>query len=136
MNKTIVVIKGEAKCDYPNLVELHGISCEEDFTEYFDSDFTFKDKIDSGYMSFSYENGKLFTLTVYNCNCKLTEEELLILEEYTQGQWSDGIGEGFEQRPAAYVDDYLNSDGEITTEVYISPWFFGQKINTIQKELT
>lgn len=41
------------------------------------------------------------------------------LKDYTQGQWSDGIGEGFEQF------SYKEIDGE---EIYISPWYHGQKI--------
>lgn len=38
--------------------------------------------------------------------------------EYTQGQWSDGIGEGFEQSPVPV--------GPGGGEYYISPWHRGQ----------
>ncbi len=54
----------------------------------------------------------------------LVTDELEILPDYTQGQWSDGIGEGFEQSPCA------EENGE---EIFVSPWFRGQKAVAIQK---
>lgn len=113
-----IVIKGEAKTDYEHLAELHGIDCQERFSDYFDRDEFYKE-ISGGYMSFIHENGKLWTITEYDSNRKLTEEELATLADYTQGQWSDGIGEGFEQEPCFFEEN---------EEVYISPWFFGQKL--------
>ena len=76
-------------------------------------------------MHFKLENGKLYTYTVYHSDRELTEEELKQLMDYTQGQWSDGIGEGFEQFPIMEDDE-----GE---EVYISPWFPGQNIKIYQE---
>lgn len=121
-----ITVKGEAKTDYSNLKELDGIDCQDEFSEYFRDDFTFKNNVSSGYMDFRYENNKLYTYTEYQSNRKLTDEELEILEDYTTGQWSDGIGEGFEQNPC-YYDENDN-------EVFISPWFYGQK-TTITQEL-
>lgn len=46
-------------------------------------------------MDFRFEDGKLWTYTVYETTKKLTKKDLKELGEYTQGQWSDGIGEGF-----------------------------------------
>lgn len=120
-----ITVKGEAKTSYPNLKELDGTDCQDEFTEYFDDDFTFKDDVTSGYMDFRYENGKLYTYTEYNSSRELTTEELKKLEDYTTGQWSDGIGEGFEQFPC-----HEDSNGR---EVYISPWFYGQEVTTIQE---
>lgn len=122
MHKIKVI--GEAQTDYKNLSDLDGIDCQDRFSDYFDNDFTFVENVTGGYMKFKYENGKLMTHTIYNSDRLLTEEELEVLKDYTQGQWSDGIGEGFEQFPV-YVND--------EDEVYISPWFFGQEINITQE---
>jgi hypothetical protein len=119
-----ITIKGEAKTDYDNLLELDGVDCQDDFAEYFDSDFSFKDDIESGYMYFSFENEKLWTITEYFSNRELSNEELEILSDYTQGQWSDGIGEGFEQQPCFYDDN--------DEEVYISPWNRNQEVEITQ----
>jgi len=124
-----ITIKGEAKTEYPNLQELDGIECQDSFSEYFDSSnkhyHSIKAKgLSGGYMDFRYENGKLMTYTVYYSREELTKEELENLEDYTEGQWSDGIGEGFEQFPC------MEKDGE---EIYISPWHFGQEVEVIQE---
>ena len=119
-----ITIKGEAKTDYDNLSELDGVDCQDDFAEYFDSDFSFKDDVESGYMYFSFENEKLWTITQYFSNRELSNEELEILSDYTQGQWSDGIGEGFEQQPCFYDDN--------EEEVYISPWDINQEVEITQ----
>ena len=121
-----ITIKGESKTNYKKLDELDGIDCQDNFSDYFDSDFSFKDNISNGYMFFKHENNKLFTYTVYYSDRELSVDELSTLGEYTIGQWSDGIGEGFEQMPCYY------DDGD--KEVYISPWFYGQKF-TINQEV-
>ncbi len=119
-----ITVKGEAQTDYKNLSELDGIDCQDKFSEYFDDD-SYVDAVTGGYMRFEFEDGKLWTITEYNSNRELTPDELHNLEDYTTGQWSDGIGEGFEQSPCMEGDD---------GEVYISPWFYGQK-TTITQEL-
>lgn len=102
--------------------ELHGIDCQDEFVEYMDDDY--RRKLSCGYMDFRYENGELYTYTVYSTKEELTEEELESLIDYTQGQWSDGIGEGFEQFPCMYTDD--------DKEVSVSPWFHGQVATATQ----
>lgn len=121
-----IIIKGEAKTEYSNLKELDGIDCQDCFSYYFSGERckSFKDDITGGYMDFRFEGGKLMTYTEYESTRKLTEDEESKLISYTQGQWSDGIGEGFEQTPCKEID------GE---EVYISPWFFGQ-VATLEYE--
>ena len=121
-----ITIIGEANTDYLYLEELDGIDCQDNFAEYFDEEHTFKENIESGYMDFKFKDGKLLTYTTYHSNRELTETELEDLIEYTQGQWSDGIGEGFEQHPCFYAEN-----GE---EVFISPWFFGQEITVKQEK--
>jgi hypothetical protein len=116
-----IIIKGESQTDYSNLYELDGIDCQDNFSDYFDSDASYGEDVTEGYMRFEFDpkSGKLFTVTEYLSNRELTQLELDDLEDYTSGQWSDGIGEGFEQTPC----HYNGSD-----EVYISPWFMGQKV--------
>jgi hypothetical protein len=119
-------------CTDSQLRELDGIDCQDNFSEYFHgaygSDKNEQALIDkgvhSGYMHFVYEDGVLWTITTYNSDEELTRAELDALVDYTQGQWSDGIGEGFEQF-ACYDDE----DGEY----FISPWFSGQEVEVEQE---
>jgi hypothetical protein len=130
-----ITIKGEASTDYANLAALDGIDCQEEFTEFFSGKYKDNENeqalidkgVCNGYMNFEYKNGKLWTVTTYDSPVQLTEDELNILADYTQGQWSDGIGEGFEQEPCMCDDD--------DEDVYISPWSRGQKLITEQKEV-
>jgi len=62
---------------------------------------------------FNERNCKLYAETTYECNRKLTPAEEKLLEDYTSGQWSDGIGEEFEQ--------------EEHNGAYLSAWFHGQR---------
>lgn len=124
-----IKIKGTASADYYNVEALDDIDCQDEFSEYFGkNEQALIDKgVCNGYMSFIYENEELWTITTYSSNKELTPEELQILGDYTQGQWSDGIGEGFEQNPCMYADD--------DDEVYISPWHRGQALIIEQIEI-
>ncbi|KYQ91463.1 hypothetical protein DLAC_08430 [Tieghemostelium lacteum] len=117
-----IIVRGKARTEYADKKRLNGISDGSNFVEYFDGDF--KDKLEYGFMSFEYFEGELYTVTVYQTNQSLNPQELHELGQYTQGQWSDGIGEGFEQFPR-------NIDNN---EVYISPWYNGQEITVNQME--
>ena len=117
-----VIIKGTAETEFHDEARLHGVDCQDNFADYF-HDQDLKDAVESGYMDFRYEDGKLWTYTTYETNRILTDSELVRLADYTQGQWSDGIGEGFEQYPCAEFG------GE---EVYLSPWHTGQKLQLQQ----
>src|ERR1035437_6087171 len=121
-----ILIIGEAKTDHTNLQELDLIDCQDIFSEYFDSNASYADAVSGGYMNFEYGNGKLWTKTRYESSRELTEEEMIQLMDYTQGQWSDGIGEGFEQEPVCIIHG---------VDVYISPWFSGQRIAYSQEEI-
>ena len=120
-----VIVKGEAEAsnqegvDYKGkeLEKFDGVDCQGCFTDYMDiGRVSAKDVLSGGYLDFRYEDGKLWSVTEYQSTRVLSENELEEVKSYTQGQWSDGIGEGFEQFPC-------NSD-----EDYISPWFRGQEI--------
>ncbi len=151
MSKYKITIKGEAKTSYPHLERLDGIDSQDNFAEYFGEDEkSFSKDIKSGYMKFVFEDGKLWTITEYWSKRELTKEELDILAEYTQGQWSDGIGEGFEQNSCyesdvsyqQYTEQELvdiasgkyDDDPEEIFEVFISPWF-GEQVLTIKQEI-
>jgi hypothetical protein len=107
-----------------NVKGLDGIYCQDNFVDY--ADEPLRSKLKSGYMSFKYneEEEQLYTVTKYIAKEQLSESELQELADYTQGQWSDGIGEGFEQEPCCEVDGY---------EIYVSPWHRNQELEVIQK---
>ena len=77
-------------------------------------------------MSFELIDEEIWTITKYLSPEELTEEELEILGDYTQGQWSDGIGEGFEQNPI------MEYEGE---EVYLSHGIVVKILNSNKKKL-
>ena len=118
-----IIIKGKAATDYQDLKKLDGLDCQDDFVEYIDSPL--KDKLECGYLSFKYENNILYSVVEYESKEKLLDGELKELKDYTSGQLSDGIGEGFEQIPCYFDND---------DEVYISPWYFGQILEVYQYE--
>jgi len=121
MKITIKAKSGEHNAENVNI--LHGVDYQEDFVEYLDyRDYLFAYKLKSGYMKFVVENGELYTLTEYSAKEPLLPEELKELIDYTQGQWSDGIGESFEQFACAM------EKGE---EIYVSPWYHGQVAEAI-----
>jgi hypothetical protein len=131
-----ITVKGEAKTAYPNLRELDGVDCQDCFSEYFD-ETTWSEDVTGGYLRFKYEDGKLWSITEYDSSRLLSQDELFDLQEYTQGQWSDGIGEGFEQQPCFEADEWIDPDlgeDDPQTEVYISPWFYNQQITIFQTE--
>ena len=102
-----ITIRGKASTDYNNLEELNSIDCQDDFTNYFGHNQTslWQKGVKNGYAEFVYKDDRLWVETTYEANEELTPEELKLLEEYTQGQWSDGIGEKFKQKPCYYGDD-------------------------------
>lgn len=125
-----ITIRGMAETSYDNVKELHGIGCQEDFTDYFcQEEQCLKDKgVSGGYMFFEVLNDDhLWTTTTYTSREELTLKEIELLANYTQGQWSDGIGEGFEQEPC-----YFDEQGG---EVYISPWHRDQYLITQQEKV-
>lgn len=119
-----VAFKGEKQLHQTELSILDGIDCQDDFADYVTEPL--RSKLDSGFMSFKYneDEAELYVIVEYQTNEDLNEEELQELGEYTQGQWSDGIGEGFEQESCREID------GE---EIMISPWYGGQQVNVVQE---
>lgn len=104
--------------DFIRISNLDGIKCEDDFAEYSD----LQGLLESGYMKFIFENGRLYVIVEYSVKETLSEDQIEELKNETQGQLSDGIGEGFEQFPCTSIDGI---------EIYISPWFPEQVLETI-----
>jgi hypothetical protein len=105
------------------LAQFHGLSAHnpiDEFSQWLNhgDDLSLVGLVRSGWMHFEYdaESEQLITVTRYAVNRELTGRELGLLMSYTQGQWSDGIGEGYEQR--AVRDGY-----------YISPWHYKQELS-------
>lgn len=142
-----ITVKGLAKTNYPKLKELDGISSQEEFSPYFDTDFTFRKDVTGGFMEFKFENGELWVYVEYDSTRELTKSELDALGEYTQGQLSDGIGEGYCQEPCYEAEEPFNKydpeygdyedqeDADNDLGVFISPWFFGQVVTTEQNKV-
>ena len=126
MKYRIEIIGKSGECD--DIQEAQYIECGDDFLDYIDN-FKWKDKLDfeeGGIMTFFIKDNELYTKTTYYSKEELTTEELKELIDYTQGQWSDGIGEGFEQEPFM-----INN----VTEYYVSPWYYGQIVYSNQESL-
>jgi len=112
--------------DSRRLEALDGTEDDSDFSEYWDGR-GLEEVIKAHHpesrprLLFRYdkEANQLMAETAYSFTRRLTEEEMRALEDYTTGQWSDGIGESFEQQPVG--------DG-----FYISPWHRGQKLEVIE----
>ena len=116
-----ITIKAKAGDYNPDhLDQLDGQDCQDDFTDYLhdEHESMITKGLRNGYMKFQSIDSVLWVITEYESDEKLTEPELDLLVDYTQGQWSDGIGEGFEQEPCGYDDN--------DEEIYVSPWFHGQ----------
>lgn len=105
-------IAGNIDGDYSR-EDFHGVICDEVFSEYLPEGL--KDVFKGGKMSFIWELGELWVETDYTSEQTPSEREIIKLAEFTQGQWSDGIGENFEQMPC------LDSG-------YVSPWYRGQQV--------
>lgn len=131
-NPTKVVIRGDAMVHSASrnvkapmrgksLEKFDGVSDDAEFSEYFHEGPLLKAGITGGYMEFVFdkEANNLFAETTYQIERRLTPEEETALIEYTQGQWSDGIGEGFEQNEERGA--------------YISAWHAKQDVELIYK---
>ena len=115
---------------FAEIRRMDGISCDENFVGYMPEwDWV---KSTPAHMKFRYDpkTEKLITEVVYEVDDDITAEQKDELADYTQGQWSDGIGEGFEQRVCGNT---INGE-----EIYISPWTHGQiiRVEEIQSEHT
>lgn len=109
---------------------LDGIKCDDVFSDHFDNT-SWSNDVTGGHMEFrlvgvkliNYSTRELETVTTYTASRLLSPSELQELLEYTKGQWSDGIGEHFEQFPCHSVGN---------TKYFISPWHKDQEATITQ----
>ena len=71
---------------------------EDDLMQYFDGSESIQEKIQSAVVTIENKDGILYGCTKLELNEFLSQEELQEFTEYITGQYSDGWGEGFEQR--------------------------------------
>jgi hypothetical protein len=79
---------------------------------YYYEDDTVNEKVRSLYVDVETHGGKLWGVATLELTDELSDAELSDLKDYLTGQYSDGFGEGFEQREIAV-------DGG---ELYVSLW--------------
>lgn len=110
----------------PELKLMHGTKVDEydfqDFASHLGEDLA--EKIMPGsYMTFLFDEKlqKLIVGVLYLPKETLTTEEIEELKDHTQGQWSDGIGECYEQCVAKQTDTGL--------DMYVSAWHDAQKLD-------
>lgn len=76
--------------------------------EYYHEDDAVKAKVSSAMVSVEYHEGRLCGCATVELSEALERDELTRLTEYLSGQYSDGFGEGFEQRDIAVEGGVLN----------------------------
>ena len=81
---------------------------EDDLMQYFDGSESIQGKIQSAVVTIENKDGILYGCTKLELNEFLSQEELQEFTEYITGQYSDGWGEGFEQRDIKVDGGMLN----------------------------
>lgn len=87
----------------------------DDMAQFFKRSDSVKEKLASAVWSVDEVDGKLYGRVNVRLKEPLTEEETNILKEWITGQNSDGLGEGFEQRPVEIEEG----------DLYVSFWHSG-----------
>ena len=110
---------------------------DTDLAEYADDyhGATYYKKLRKVTMSAEWYGGRLYGLATCEVDDDWTDDDTAQLKEYLSGQYSDGWGEGFEQREIASftetetceeydeeADEYYESEWEVRHDVYISFW--------------
>ena len=80
---------------------------EDDLMQYFDGSESIQGKIQSAVVTIENKDGILYGCTKLELNELLSQEELQEFTEYITGQYSDGWGEGFEQRDIMRGSKYV-----------------------------
>ena len=89
---------------------------ENNMAEYFDGNNGVSEKLRSAEWGFQRRNGELYGCITVQTAGPLTEEEEQDLKEWSSGQNSDGLGEGFEQREIYF------EGGHRGAFMYVSFW--------------
>lgn len=98
-------MSGEELAQYERSIrEMVEADRPDNLMEYFYGSDELKEKVESAVVSVKNVDGVLYGCTALGIRESLDEKELSEMKEYIQGQYSDGWGEGFEQREFP-VDD-------------------------------
>ena len=112
---------------------------DTDLAEYADDyhGATYYKKLHKITMSVDWVGRKLYGLATCEVDDDWTDDDTAQLKEYLSGQYSDGWGEGFEQREIysfketetseeydEEADEYYESEWDVRYDVYISFWQF------------
>lgn len=90
----------------------HDDDTERGLMAYFDKDAALESKVRSLFVDVEVREDKLWGVATITLTEPLNQRELTILKDYLEGQYADGLGESFEQRPIK------TGDGEL----YVSLW--------------
>lgn len=128
---TLIAMVASGDCYYNDSVEAYATELAEalgnedvDLAEYADEyhgDSYYK-KLKSVKMGLEVYNGKLYGLATCTVSDDWNDTDTEQLKEYLTGQYSDGWGEGFEQREIFKTDESYNDTYDDTTYVYVSFW--------------
>lgn len=117
----IVKVYGSCQVNDPHGDEYHDplacVECEIDGGEF--ARYCNVSSVIDSKAYFTERDGQLTVVVEYELSGYVSFKELERLQSYTQGQWSDGIGEVYEQRP-----QFVNH----RDEVYVSMWYYDQDI--------
>ena len=91
---------------------------ERGLMAYFHGPDSVNQKVESMKPTVEVVHGQLYGVAVCRLKGDLTEAELSALKDYCTGQYADGWGEGFEQRPRA------TGDGDLYVHFWQSKGFF------------
>lgn len=123
-------LDGTELADYEEVIreelELYG---EDDLMQYFDGSESIQEKIQSAVVTIENKDGILYGCTKLELNEFLSQEELQEFTEYITGQYSDGWGEGFEQRD-------IKVDGGTLRKERMMPMTNGLSLEELMKEGT
>ena len=90
---------------------------EDELMQYFSGSASIQEKVKSAVVTIENQEGTLYGCTKLELNEFLNTEELKELGDYITGQYSDGWGEGFEQRGIKIPEG----------ELYVSFWNSGDE---------
>ena len=112
-DENTVTLGGMDLVDYMEVIE-EGIEdealpeeAERGLMAWYGEKDSLNDKVQSLRVTVEEINGRLYGVAVCEIKGKLTPDELAALKEYCAGQYSDGWGEGFEQRERQCADGEL-----------------------------
>lgn len=126
----MVITSADEPAFGPALSQFDGLGINnyvDEFTQYMSHKYlALRDYVTEGWAYFEHKGDNLHVVTRYRVLQPLTDTLLKLLVEYTVGQWSDGIGEGFSDKV-----QYRSGDS-----YYVNAWWPGQPYPTVRYNTT